>query len=244
MDINEFLKRINKTKTELAPELGISRPTLNQYIELYEKGNDIENDRYNIIFQRLFSNPNMDREGFDRQLESIKYLLERDKRYDIGALDPGAADIVADVHDRMISDMSGGEWEKKVYDGILIVLSQYRIQPIMRELMGYFSDLNSDVNLDDIQDDSKAYYSYYYRVFREIVNTPPAYSDEEYKAFLKRREEISRERILRSNKKTESIRKKIDEILREVEDDYQKKGIDANETEVLSEMIRRIKGGN
>lgn len=242
MDINSFLKRINKTKTELAPELGISRPTLNQYIELYENGKDIENDRYNIIFQRLFSNPDMDREEFDRQLESIKFLLERDRRYDIGTLDPEAADMVARVHNKMISDMSEGQWDKKVYDAISILLSHYRTQPVMRELLRYFSDLNSDSDLEDLQEESKAYYSYYYKMLREIVDVPPTLKAEDYEAFLLRKAEISKIRRSENNKKTESIKKKIDDILLEVELEYQKSGFDVSESEILTEVARRING--
>ncbi len=241
MNINTFLKKIKKTKTELALELGISRPTLNQYIEMYENGNDIENERYNIIFQRLFSNFDTNREAFDRQLESIKFLLERDRRYDIGTLDPEAADIVARIHNKMVADMSERQWGKKIYDAILILLSQYRIQPVMRELMGYFSDLNSDSDLDNLPDESKAYYSYYYKVFREIVNNPPVYNEEEYESFLKRKAEISKQRMHENDQMAENVKKVINDTLMEVQLDYQTKGIEASENEIMNEIFRRIK---
>ena len=106
MNINEYLKKIEKTKIELARDLNLSRPTLNQYIELYESGHKIENDRYDIIFNSLFSNENISRTQFDAKVDSVKLLLERDKKYEIGNLSPNAADWVARIHNSIVQDMS------------------------------------------------------------------------------------------------------------------------------------------
>ena len=54
-------------------------PTLNQYIELFETGKKIENERYNIIFKRLFSDRTASKELFDQKMKAVKFLLERDK---------------------------------------------------------------------------------------------------------------------------------------------------------------------
>lgn len=240
MNINQFLKKVNKTKTDLANEIGISRPTLNLYIELFESGKPIENDRYNIIFNRLFSNPDMDKEQFESQLESVRFLLERDKKYDIGILTPDAADIVANIHNKMILDMGKDEWDKKVYEAISIILSQYRIQPLMRELMSYYSDLYSDSNLENLSAKSKAYYSFLYKMFREITEKAPRFNAAEYEMFKIRKKEIADERTLRNSKKTESIKKLINKIIKEVEFEYQKDGIEASESEILSEVVRRV----
>ncbi len=55
------------------------RPTLNQYIELFETGKKIENERYNIIFKRLFSDRSVSKELFNQKMRAVKFLLEREK---------------------------------------------------------------------------------------------------------------------------------------------------------------------
>ncbi len=242
MNINQYLKSIGKTKSELAAEIELSRPTLNQYIEFYETGQKIENERYNIIFNRLFSDQQADRDLFERKLYSIKYLLERDKKYDIGSIEPEAADLVARIHNNMVNDMSKGEWDAKVYDWIIILLSRYRDYPIMRELAGYFSDLNSDSDISELSDESKAYYSYYYKCFREILNNPPDYNPDTYAEFLIRKEQLTKEREKNEKERDENLKNRIEKLVKEVKNDFQKKGIEATEEEIMNELVRRMNG--
>ena len=56
MDIKGQLKQIDVKVSKLAAGLEISRPTFDSYLELYEKGETIPNDKYQIIFEYLFSN--------------------------------------------------------------------------------------------------------------------------------------------------------------------------------------------
>lgn len=240
MNINAFLKRVGKTKIQLAEEIELSRPTLNQYIELFETGQKIANERYEIIFRRLFADQTISKEQFDRRMDSVKYLLERDRRYDIGNLDPEAADIVARIHNNMVKDMSDGQWDKKVYDGILILFSSYKNNIIMRELASYFSDLNSDSDLTCLSDESKAYYSYYYDCFHNIIDGTPVFNPESYEQFLNRKEALSKDREKRQIKKTQKIRSKFERVLKEVECEFKSKGMDASEDEITAEVIRRI----
>lgn len=242
MNINQYLKSIGKTKIELAEELGLSRPTLNQYIELYETGQKIENERYDIIFKRLFSGQQVDRELFEKKLISIKNLMERDKKYDIGCLKPEAADLVARIHNNMVHDMSDGEWSEKVYDAILILLSRYNDYPIMRELAGYFSDLNSDSDLSDLSEESKAYYAYYYSCFREIRDNPPKYDPNIYNEFLERKEQLAKEREERKKSRKKKVQDRLDSVVKEVLSEFQKSGIEATEDEIMNEVVRRMNG--
>lgn len=241
MNIKDYLKKIEITKVDLAKSLNISRPTLDQYIELFEKGQKIENDRYEIIFNRLFSDDNMAREQFDLQLDSVKFLLERDKRYDIGKLKPGDADIVATIHNCLVNDMSNDQSNRKVYNTILILLRKYHSDIIMRELCGFFSDLNSDTDISELDLESKAYYSYFYNFFSKIINKTPNFDEKKYDEFLNRRIEISTEKKKDSETKTKHLEDKLKKILEQVEIKFKNKGIDASEDEMVNEVIRMIK---
>ena len=241
MNISDYLKSIKKTKTELSQELNLSRPTLNQYIELFETGQKIDNERYNIIFGKLFSDESKTRVQFDNEMNSVRFLLERDRKYDIGNLRPEAADMVARIHNKLVYDMSDNKWNKKVYDSILIILSSYRSNAVIRELTGYFSDLNSGSDISDLSDESKAYYSYYYKCFREIKDDTPKMDEEEFKLFLKRREKLKLEREQNRDAKARNIQDKLKKILEEVESEYKDKSIDVSEDEMMAEVLRRMK---
>lgn len=240
MNINQYLKSIGITKTDLALAIGLSRPTLNQYIKLYEMGQTIENERYDIIFKRLFSDGQANREMFNQKMDGVKFLLERDKKYDIVSLNPEAADIVAQIHNYMVQDMSKGNWDKKVYDAISLFLTNYRNNDLFRELAGYFSDLNLDSDLSELSDQTKAYYSCFLKFFREIIKNTPKFDKNEYENFVNRRKEILKEREERNNRTTERVKNMVEKALKEIESEYQEKGIEASEDEIMTEVIRRI----
>lgn len=240
MNISQYLKALGKTKTELAGELRLSRPTLNQYIETFEAGQTIENERYNIIFKRLFSDRQIDRGLFEKRVEAVRYLLERDEKYDIGCLEPEAADIVARIHNNMVRDMSKGDWDRKVYDAILILLVGYNNNTVMRELAGYLSDLNSESDLSELSSQSKAYYSYYYTCFRRILDNPPSFDADSYESFIERKAELSAYRERTKAQTEQKVRTRLDNIIKEVGAEFKNNGVEATEDEIFTEVIRRM----
>lgn len=242
MNIGQYLKEIGKTKTELAEELGLSRPTLNLYINLFESGQNIDKDRYDIIFHRLFSDRTVNRDQFERKIQAVKFLLERDKKFDIGSLAPDAADWVARIHNLMVNDLSNDDWNKKVYETLVILITRYRQDEIFRELSCYFSDLNSDRDLSDISQQSMAYYSSFYKFFHQLLTEQPTIDRDAYNEFLNRRLYLSKERTKKNVKKTENIKKMISNTLQKIELEFQENGVDASEEELLTELVRRVKG--
>lgn len=244
MNINNYLKRIDVTKVDLAKELKLSRPTLNLYIEQFELGKKIENERYDIIFNRLFSNEKMERAEFDKRLESVKFLLDRDKRYDIGRLSPESADMVSRIHNMLIEDLSDNQWNKKVYDAIIILLDNYRENSLLKEIACYYSDLNSDSDLTGLDEKSKAYYSYFNKCIRGVEAKPPKFDLDEYELFLDRKKEIKNKRDERNRNKTKNIQQLMKKIIGEVDKEYKEKGVELSEEEMLGEVIRRIRAYN
>ena len=64
----------------------------------------------------------------------------------------------------------------------------------------------------------------------------------DYLRFLKRRIQLSKERAKKVEKKTQNIKVKLTNTLREVELDFQENGVDASEEELLAELVRRVRG--
>ena len=55
MDIKIQIKKYGLTQSEIADLLHISRPTLNSYIKQYEEKERVNNEKYDIVFNELFS---------------------------------------------------------------------------------------------------------------------------------------------------------------------------------------------
>ena len=51
-NIKQYLKDIGITQKEFAERLGLSRPTLDTYIDMFEGNQTIPKERYDIIFNR------------------------------------------------------------------------------------------------------------------------------------------------------------------------------------------------
>lgn len=239
MNIKEFLKLNGIKKIDLSKDLELSRPTLDQYIEIFECGKEIENERYNIIFKRLFSNLDIDRYEFDKRLMSVKYLLNRDKKYDIGELAPEAADLIADIHNKMVRDMEE-QWNSKVYEFILILLNNYKKNEIMNMLAGYFTDLNTDFDSSKWSNTEKAYYAYYYQCFRKIHLQAPELDEEAFSSFLKRKEELKSEREKRKEEKFQSVQNRMQDAISALKEEYGKNESELSERELMEAIIKRL----
>ena len=175
-----------------------------------------------------------------QKIEGVKFLLERDRKFDIGSLKPEAADIVAQIHNLMVQDMSKADWDKKVYDAISIFITNYRNNDLFRQLTSYFSDLNLDSDLSGLSEQTKAYYGCFYKFFREIIIKKPKFDENEYENFIKRKEEILKIREEKNNRTAKKVKNLVEKVLKELEVEYQEKGIEASEDEIMMEVIRRI----
>ena len=76
-NIKQYLKDVGITQKEFAERIGLSRPTLDTYIEMYEHGQAIPKERYDIIFKRLFDNENNSANIFFDNLQNLEALLKR-----------------------------------------------------------------------------------------------------------------------------------------------------------------------
>ena len=101
--------------------------------------------------------------------------------------------------------------------------------------------MNSDADLSDISNITKAYYSYFYKCFRELVSKRPALDSDNYEAFLNRRTELSEERAKRNAQITDNIKEMINNKLNEVEKEFRENGIEASEEDLIAELVRRMR---
>ena len=75
MEIKKSLKSLDVKISKLATELGISRPTLDTYIDYFERGIKIPNDVYQSIFEYLFSSEKMTSIEFAQKYDYVKRVM-------------------------------------------------------------------------------------------------------------------------------------------------------------------------
>lgn len=124
-NIKRYLKDVGITQKEFAERIGLSRPTLDTYIEMFESGQTIPKERYDIIFKGLFDSDNGSKREFTKNLQQVENLLIRDKKYGTSDLEPEAADYVSLIIRNMNRDLKIADWNKDVYTFINILISNY-----------------------------------------------------------------------------------------------------------------------
>ncbi len=235
-NIKEYLKSIGITQKDFADRVGLSRPTLDTYIDLYENGNPIPKERYAIAFSTLFDEGPYTSEDFTSKLQRIEKLFNRDERYEISELEPLAADYVTSILRNMKRDMMLDNWNKDVYTFINILISNYRRNEIIQQLAEYFIFLNAFRDINEIEEDQKSYFANMFRTFNGLLNNPSEYNSSDYNDFLKRCIKIKTDKDKDSKDFDKQIREKIQSII----DESRKKGIDLSAEDIIDEINTSI----
>ncbi len=235
-DIKRILKEVGMTQKDFAEKIGLSRPTLDAYIKLYEDGCTIPKERYDIIFKRLFEYEYVTIEEFERKIQQIEKLLERDQKYGTADLSALASDSISILVDNMKRDMRRPDYNEDIYTFINLFISSYSRNIIFEKLAEYFLFLNNIKDINEIDEYQKPYFANMYKVFYDLIETPQAYDEKDYYNFLERCKEISYQKNRQKEKQEENIKKKILEMLNE----YERKGVDIHEDEVIEVISKQI----
>ena len=188
--IKQYLRGIGLTQKEFADLLGLSRPTLDNYIDLYEAGEKLPKERYQIIFDDLFLVSHETKTDFLNELSACCGLLNQDRAYGTMELSTEDADLVSGMIKNIRSDVAKDGWEKNIYIFINMLLSNYRENEIFLHLAEYFLVLNGVIDKKEITKKQRPYFAKFYQAFRDLVEDDSCYKMEDYQAFLWRCEEI------------------------------------------------------
>lgn len=233
MDIKNYLKENNITIAAFAKKLQISRPTLDAYITSFEKGETIPKEKYQIIFNSLFGEEKLPKEDFDGKLKSYSMMLDRDNKYGLDDLSAEDTDMVNRIMYAMISDIELDNYSKDVFYFIEMLINNYRREHLFRILSEYFCAFNSDC---EIKKEQINYFANIYSTMHKLKNTPIEYDELDYKAFLKRREEVKQEKERIRCQLKEDIEKKANTIIEEAE----KRGVQLTMEEVIEKLKKEL----
>lgn len=231
MNVKEQLKELNITQSDFAEELGISRPTLDSYMSLYDSGEIIPKDRFEIILHRLFDGEITTKEAFLQKLRFYKELLNRDNRLGITDIPADDADTVSTIVDLMIRDMKSAEYSRELYKFIEMLLFNYRRQELFRIIAEYFVAFNDEANYE-IKEKQIPYFANIYACMQKIKGDSVKYREQDYEAFLRRRMEVRQEQVTKENAVKLAISKKVEEIINKAKKD----GIALTEEQIMERL--------
>ena len=207
--IKSTLKNIGITLAEFAKKLDISRPTLDSYIEMYESNKPLPKEKYQIIFDKLFTAEITSKKAFLNNLEELYYLIERDKMLGTFDLDCNKTDLVTSVIDEMKQDMYTDDCDTNLYIFINMLIRSYKNNSVFQNLVKYFLILNGRIPLQDMTLEDEKHFSNYFRVFFNEIHGQ-THRDEEYLTLFKNRvEELAKE----NQRKSETLQKNIAQII-------------------------------
>jgi len=212
MKIKEKLKQLGIKISEFAEQLEISRPTLDNYIGLYEKSENIPNDKYQVIFDKLFGDGIETKEEFVNYLESYHDLIERDIALGTLDLDAETTDLMTSILEKMKADLSQNDYDESVYIFINYLIRSYRKVSLFRDYANYVLYLNNIKKLEDITPSEKVFISNIYKIMSLANEDKLEFDEKAYNEFLLRVNEIKQE-----NDKEEDLLKEklVKEILNE-----------------------------
>lgn len=235
-NVKPKLKSLGITLSECAKKLMISRPTLDSYIDLYENQQPIPQEKYQLIFDRLFSDEINDKETFLSEVDSVHFLIERDKMLGTLELDPQKTDIITSVIAEMKEDMYASDCNTDIYIFINMLIRSYRKNNMFQYLANYFLVLNGQIDINGINDEEKRFFSNCYKLFYDELNSLAGTNNDYLDKFYERVESLNIEKqqqlITLKNDLNDKIAKKISKLM--------KIGIDIEDIGI-NELIENIK---
>lgn len=240
MNVKNRLKELDVKLSYFANALEISRPTLNAYISMFENDEKLPNEKYQLIFEKLFNDEVDSNDEFNSILDRYHNLIARDKVLGTIEFDTKSTDLMTSILDRIKYDLQQDDFEESIYIFINMLIGSYRREPIFKKFADYFLYLNSKNDLSRISDNEKIFISNCYKIMSLEKENKLVLDDEYYKKFEERVEAIKNTIDKGKKEKAKEIFKKNIENKIDLEIRKQLKlGIDIEDMDV-EKIIKKI----
>lgn len=169
MEIKKNLKSLDIKISKLATELGVSRPTLDAYIEYYENGQQIPNEGYQKIFEYLFSGEEINSVEFAQRYDYVKRVMLADAR--AGAELSIQAKRENAVVKNIIDILDSGTLEEPLVEFINLFINN-KDKDLVKAIYYYFNFTNGFIDLSnvDVEEKNKALFSQLSKLFNDYQN--------------------------------------------------------------------------
>lgn len=237
MNVAEALKKHGLSKIQFSSDFYLSRPTLDDYIERFEKGGKLPKTKYQIIFDSLFADDLEDNQ-FKKEYDYYTRLISRDRAIKLDDLSPQATDKIV----RIIGDLKESALNDdylELINFISFVVDGYNYgNELSKAWVLYFSELNSLKNHKGISEKLKKYLGCFYVLNRDYLVDDSKLDISNYEIFVKRKDELKRKRQLRRRE----IQERVSEIIKQrVEEEMKKMSADASDDEIVQKIVGDIK---
>lgn len=213
MKIKEVLKRYKLTLKELADALGLSRPTLNSYIDQFEKDEKISNNLYQYIFTQIFNKEWEDKSQILEEIKHLKNSLAHENKSLEDEYCKENLELIESIKEKMYRDMKGKKEVLPLYKFINSVLYNYNEDSGLTGYIDYNLYLNSLKDIENIEENEKILISNIYPIMANHVKNNLKFNEKGYSTFIKRMKEIQKIREEKTLKIEEEFLKKIREKL-------------------------------
>lgn len=235
MEIKPRLKEMGIKLLDFAKDLAISRPTLDNYIALYDKGEPLPSDKYQIIFDSLFNDGVNTKEEFKNVLNSYHDLIQRDIVLGVKDFSVEKTDMLNALIMLIRKDIATDDYSKDVYAFINMLIRSYRDVPTYKRFSNYFLFLNGKKDINEIAEEDKPFYGYCFDLMKKDTESNLVDDSGLFDVFEKRVKEI-----LKAQKEDEEdltkkvIEEKFDELVRKAIQEKIKQGYDVKDIDPQS----------
>ena len=206
MKIKDILKENNVKFIELSNILDISRPTLNSYIDEFEREGKISNKEYDSFFKKISKKNYKSKEELLGDINGFRELLVNKKFSD---LLPENLILLQNIYDKIYEDMKGKDKVVPIYKFIDSAINNYGEDKALSGYINYTLYLNGLKEIKEITTDDKILVSNIFPIMKKYERSQLKMNDEGLKEFYNRVDEIKKIREERYQKFEKALKEKL-----------------------------------
>ena len=191
---------------ELSNILDISRPTLNSYIDEFEREGKISNKEYDSFFKKISKKNYESKEELLGDINEFRELLVNKKFSD---LLPENLRLLKNIYDKIYEDMKGKDKVVPIYKFIDSAINNYEEDKTLSGYINYTLYLNGLKEIKEITTDDKILVSNIFPIMKKYERSQLKMNDEGLKEFYNRVDEIKKIREERYKKFEKALKEKL-----------------------------------
>ena len=189
MEIKKNLKSLDVKISKLATDLGISRPTLDTYIDYFENGKPIPNEGYQKIFEYLFSNGEMNSIEFAQKYDYVKRFMLNDAKTRVErSMTQQREELLSN---RIRELINSNKIDKPLLEFVNLFINN-QDNSLVHAIYMYFNFTNGyeDMMKAEIDEIDKALYSNLSKLFEDYKMKNIQFNEEYYKLIINKNQNL------------------------------------------------------
>lgn len=242
--VKNILKQSGVTLSQFASDLNISRPTLDNYIDIYDSGHHISNTFYHDIFDFLFENSNISDDDFIKRYRYMKNYYgfsSGEAQITVSKLKSSYTtpkgeymEVIDEIIGHLNSDKMNPDTPLETYKMILKTLKMNSDE--LFNLYKFYSIFSGNEKLGLVNDDEKKIYSELYNAMRNIKNTNMPIRESLFEEFTNYANEAYDSKHYHVDQIKKTLNDKLNEVLL---DEIQKGDLNKMSIDQIIEVIKR-----